>query len=128
MLKQGDVLWICSGQWGSEHMHVVLSRPEDNPQRIVLAPWTTRDDGVDETCMIYVDDHEKVDHDTCVDYQRVTLATEAGLLEALKAGTIRRTAPVSKSLLTRILHGANERANFMANECEEVLLAQGLIE
>lgn len=128
MLKQGAVFWIPSGPGGSEHMHVVLSRPEDNSQSIVLVPWTTRDDGVDETCVIYAQDHENVAHDTCVDYQRATLATEAELLDALDTRRIRQVVSVSEPLLARILAGASERANFMANECEEILLAQGLID
>jgi len=109
-------------------MHVVLSRPEDNSQSIVLVPWTTRDDGVDEACVIYAHDHENVDHDTCVDYQRARSASEAELLDALDTRRIRQVASVSEPLLDRILAGANERANLMANECEEILLAQGLID
>ena len=128
MLRQGAVLWIPSDQWNQEHMNVVLSRPEKDSQSIVLVPWTSRDGWVDETCLIRKGEHERVSHDTCVDYQRARLATEAELLDAIAAGTIREAAPTSESLLARILKGATQRANYMPNECEEILLGQGLIE
>lgn len=99
----GDTLLI------EGHLFVVLSDPQQNPDRIVLAMLTTLEDWKDDSCTLNPGDHPFICHPTCVDYagRQGTPAVET-LESGLKAGTIRRQEPLQKEVLLKVLKGADE--------------------
>ena len=58
----GDTLFF------KDHLCVVISDPAQDPNRVVVVAFTTRESWTDEGCVLYPGDHPFIQHDTCIDY------------------------------------------------------------
>lgn len=56
MAMLGNMFWLASGKADLKHLYVVISNPLKNPNEVVLVSLTTRDYGVDESCVVSVGD------------------------------------------------------------------------
>lgn len=126
MARLGDVFWLTSEDSGLEHLYVVASDPGKNPQEVVLVSFTTRDIGVDESCIVYEGDHPRVTHESCVDYRRAKILSEAQIDRAVTSGQVRSVEPVSEEMLQAIWRGASE-TRFLPSRCDRILRQQELI-
>lgn len=127
MFRQGDAFRIPSSDHDTKHLYIIISDPEINYEDIVIVPLTTREDWVEETCVLYDGDHPAIKHETCVDYRRAKILSAIELDDALRKQQIRKLAPISSETLERILSGAKETRS-LPNRCDRVLSAQNLID
>ena len=122
MIRIGDTLLLHG------HLCVVLSDPQQNPDEIVLAAFTTWEGYKDQTCLLHPGDHGFIRHDTCVDYELVPQVPSVEQLErGIRAGRITPGEPVSRELIERILRGADE-TDRIPMERWRILDDQGLFE
>lgn len=127
MFRRGDAFWIRSQDNQIEHLHVVLSNPYADPERIVVVPLTTRDGWADETCVLRKGCHPAIKHDTCVDYRRAQVISAEQLDKALRERGIRKADPMPDPFLADILTGA-KATWFLPQDCDRILVEQDLID
>ena len=127
MFSQGDVFWISSPESNVEHLHIIISIPDKDPQKIVVVPLTTYESWVEDTCVLRTGDHPVITHDTCVDYRRATILTAEKLDSALKKHQIRKAQKILPNILEQILSGASKTKS-IPRDCDNILVSQGLID
>ncbi len=130
MIKIGDT-YLLSQRGINDHLQVVISYPELNPDKIVLVSLTSYDkpedrELKDSSCVLHPADHPWITHETCVSYRDGRVARREDLDRLLAREMLRQSTPVSQVVLKRILEGA-ERTEELPNKCKEVLLGQALI-
>ena len=116
----------------NDHLHVVISDPAANAEEVVVVSLTSyvtfgekcRKDG---SCLLDRGDHPWIDHTTCVSYRDGRIVAESQLNALLADGQITLREPITNSVLTRILEGA-EKTDELPNKCKVVLEQQGLIQ
>lgn len=126
MIERGDAFWMCPSGDAVEHIFVVVSEPQCDPDNVVLLPITTADWGTDDSCILCVGDHDRITHDSCIDYRRGRILSVAELDTALSCHKIRRCAPFSPAMMNRIMEGAEE-TRFLPACCDKILHDQGLL-
>lgn len=110
-----------------EHLWMILSDPEQDPERILVVSFTTWAACKEPACRIAPGEHPFVHHETCVSYHhsRIVRLTE---LQALQAdGFLEPYARLSPELLRRIRNRAGDSI-FMPLEAWELLEEQDLID
>ena len=128
MVHHGSTYWILTDPAASvEHLYVVISDPVKDPDNVVLVSFTTRQAGVDESCVIYEGEHPCVRHDTCVDYRRAHVLSALQIDEAVTSGKVRPGPQADAGLLDRILRGAQE-TRFLPDCCDAILDKQQLFD
>ena len=107
------------------HLWVVLSDPALDRKQVVIANMTS--DGLDQSCVLDVGDHVRIEHRTVMRYDMARIVSDAELENLVASGTIVLHEPVSVEVLNRIRIGAaiTDKIPF---GCKEVLINQSLIE
>lgn len=126
MALLGNMFWLASGKADLEHLYVVISDPLKNPNEVVLVSLTTRDHGVDESCVVSEGDHPHIDHESCIDYSRAEILSEAAIDNAVANERVRPVEDASPQLLCAIWRGAEETKH-LPHRCDSILSRQGLI-
>ena len=88
------------------HLTVVLTDPAIARGRMVLTvPVITRRHRCDLTCIPRDHDHPFIRHESCVDYRRTELRSEALLIKMLESGAAVHKPAMPAAVLERILQG-----------------------
>lgn len=108
------------------HLWIVLSKPDLDPNHILIVNLTSWRADKDQSCILTPEDHRYVKHKTCVNYPASKVVTKDQLQILLDTGRIVPYAPVDSSLLERIREGATQSPR-MALDHAEILFDQGLV-
>jgi len=127
MALLGNMFWVPSGKANLEHLYIVISNPLKNPTEVVLVSLTTKDCGVDESCVVSAEDHPSISHESCIDYARARILTEAAIDNAVANKRVRLTQNASPELLGAIWRGATETKR-LPGRCDAILSQQELID
>ena len=127
MAMLGNMFWLASGKANLEHLYVVISNPLKNPNEVVLVSLTTKDCGVDESCVVSEGDHPRIKHESCVDYSRARILSEAAIDDAVANKRVRPVEDASPDLLGKIWQGAAETKH-LPSRCDAILRQQMLID
>ena len=100
-MNAGDAFRLTR-QAVDEHLWFVLSDPSINPDRVVIASFTSWKPRKDQACIVEAGDHPFVRHKTCVSYEDAKIVSVAFLNERLSAGDLRSCDPLSPALLKRV--------------------------
>jgi len=116
----------------NEHPYVIISRPDLDPDRVVIVSLTSYNEPYheivkDASCLLQSGDHPWIHHQTCVSYRDGTIVKRSQLEEFESEGHITFQEPVSDEILQRILQGA-EQTDELPGKCRKVLEDQDLIE
>jgi len=76
MAKLGDTFLLTDPQVNN-HLFIIISNPAQDPNRIVMANFTSWRADKDQSCLVEVDEHPFVTVQSCVDYRRDKLITLA---------------------------------------------------
>ena len=125
-MKAGDT-FVSADRSLESHVWVVVSDPDVDPHRVVIANMTTYTIDREAACVLHPGDHPLVRHETCVNYRRAQVATNDGLDRLVARGSLRLRQPVSAEVLDRIREGA-ARARWIEDACWQVLEQQGLLD
>lgn len=128
MICQGDTFWIPSeNNTFVEHLYVVISDPLQDPDNVVMVSLTSRESWKDQSCIVYVEEHSALTHESCIDYRRAKIVKAEALERAVEQGKVWPRDRVSGAVLLKILKGASQTQN-LPNDCDKILDEQGLIE
>jgi len=127
MVRHGDAFWMCPRGDEIEHLFIVVSNPDIDPTNVVLIPVTTRDEFADESCMLYSGDHQRIRHDSCMDYRRARIVSAHQIDKAMHLRQIRRVESVRDEIIERILVGAAQTRQ-LPGRCDKILHSQSLID
>ena len=120
------MFWLASDKDDLEHLYVVISDPLKNPNEVVLVSLTTKDYGVDDSCVVSVGDHPRIGHESCVDYARARILSEATIDDAIANKRVRPVENARPELLKAIWRGAEE-TKYLPSRCDTILNQQELI-
>lgn len=126
MALLGNMFWLASGRANLEHLYVIISNPLKNPNEVVLVSLTTMDYGADESCIVSEGEHPRITHDSCIDYARARILSDADIDKAVANGSVRPVQDASPELLGKIWQGATETRH-LPSRCDAILSQQGLI-
>ena len=128
-MQQGDTFWAKNvGDGVDEHLLIVISDPDKNPNQLVLVTLTTWERDKDDSCILKQGDHPFVKHDTSVKYDGYNkiLPSAATIELLLSQDKLKRREPLRPEILEKILDGAND-TRFLTNRQLRILDEQGLI-
>ena len=111
-LKPGVVLLP---QVVGAHPHVVLSDSFGSEKFILMVNWTTLDaECIDDACVLEPGDHPIIVHASSMAYSRAHLWREDKIIFALHNFSIKELAPISASVLERMIGGARKSPELRA--------------
>ncbi len=103
------------------HPWVVLSTPKPNNPRVLVVNWTTlRESCIDDACFLDEGDHPLIGHRSTMAYSRAKIWDATKIAFAMDQGALVPVAPVSASLLARIIAGA-QRSRELSTEYRSYL-------
>lgn len=105
MVALGDTFWHDKTISPNGHLYVVLSDPTKDPERVVVANFTTREPGCDETCVVTKREHRWLSHDSVVAYQFAKHTTQRSLEFGIKAGLLKTHDRASPELVAKVAKG-----------------------
>lgn len=108
------------------HIYYILSDPEQDPAKVVIANLTSYEPNEDDSCILEAGDHSTVTNRSCIRYGSARICSMAHIEDAIRRGLVDRHGVVSPRVLTRMHRGAG-RSKFLPQECRELLKAQGLL-
>ncbi|WP_165227396.1 hypothetical protein [Aquisphaera insulae] len=125
-MKGGDTFRLVGV--ADRHTWVVLSDSEKDPNRILIVSFTSFAVGVgmDESCIVEVDEFSLLTNRSCLYYEDIKELSLANLTSLEGAGKLRRRTPVPTSLLQRIRDGAI-RSPDCKSKFKAILLGQGVV-
>jgi hypothetical protein len=110
------------------HLWIVISRPQDNPDEVVIVNLTSHDSPEkDDSCVLGPGDHPWIQHKTSVRYRDARIASESDLDDLVRRGWLIPQAAASDELITKILDGA-EISPHLPGKHRRILENQGLLE
>jgi hypothetical protein len=109
------------------HLWIVLSKPELDPDRVLIVNLTSWREDKDQACMSEPADHPYVSRRSCVNYRASKIADGAQIERLVQSGRLEKHVPVDMPLLERIREGAM-RSRFMPLDHARLLIDQGLVE
>jgi len=131
MLAAGDALLLPDpDNPESRHLFIIISDPQQDLERVLLANVTTWEEYKDDACILEPDDWPGfgfLKHKSCIDYRRAVIQTARRIERLLESGQAVSRPRVSPELLQKILKGAEE-SRFLSGKCALLLAEQGLIE
>lgn len=110
-----------------DHLWVVLSEPEQNPESVLLVSITTLRPHKDQACLIHRGEHPWVTHDSCVAYDFARTVTLKQLNALKDSGRIVLRERLSELLLTRIRRAAADSTR-LEMRFADLLIEQGLLD
>ena len=125
-MTAGDTFYVRDGMVDT-HLWVILSDPEDDPDRVVLVSMTSFEPHKESVCLLEAGDHPRVSGTTCIAFNEARLTTLGSLQAFHDRGFLSIQEPVSESLLRRIRDGVSKSTRIKF-KIVEILLEQGVIE
>ena len=125
MVTQGQTFRLSNSQINN-HLHIILSDPKLNPEKIVTVNFTSRRPDKDQSCLVEVGEHPFLTKPSCINYDN-RLITEEQWKQCLTACSLILNEPLSPSLLKRILQGA-AISPYLPLGNHQILVEQGLID
>ena len=126
-MEGGDTFLVDSpGSSYDSHLWIVLSRPNLDPNHVLIVNLTSWREDTDQSCILQPGDHPYVEHKTCVHYPGSKIVAQRDLDRLLATGKIVSHIPVGPALLDRIREGAI-RSPRMSFDHAEILFDQGLV-
>ncbi len=112
-----------------KHLWVVLSSPNIDPQKVLLASLTTASRFKEDVCLIESGEHPWVRHRTCVSYEsdHSRVITLENIHKLKDGGYLKFQEPLSPPLFKRVIAGA-AASKRIPLEYLEILISQGFIE
>ena len=89
-----------------DHLWIVLSDPQQNPDQVLVVNLTTVTRRKDTTCILRPGDHPFVRHDSCVNYHDGRVYSNSCLDSLLARDKIRPEDRLDAPILQRIREGA----------------------
>jgi len=126
MPELGDTFRLTNPSIDS-HLHIIISDPAQDSDRIVTANFTSWRADKDQSCIVEPGEHRFTKVRSCVDYRRDTLITLAQYEQFLASRALAPHDPVSPDLLRRILDGAGVSPHLSLGN-RQILVDQGLID
>ena len=126
MAKLGDTFQLTAVSIDC-HLHIIISDPAQDSNRIVTANFTSWRADKDQSCIVEVGEHRFIRVRSCVDYRRDKLITLADYERCLDTGDLNPHDPVSKVLMKRILDGAGVSPHLPLGN-RKIFVDQGLID
>jgi len=125
-MEIGDVYLVTDNRIDN-HARVVISNPDSNPNQVVWVNFTGAEGEFrDHSCILEIGDHPWITKQTCISYKDARLVKQSDVDRWVQAGTIKKLVPVSDSVITKILEGA-EATEELPGKCQRVLFDQDLI-
>jgi hypothetical protein len=128
-VSTGDVFWHkdIGDPHAVEHRVVVCSDPSLAPDQVITVPFTTWEEGKDESCYVTPQEYPALHHASCIDYRHAKIFTASELAKGVASGLTRQCPPVSSDVLKKIWDGATH-TKFLAPRFLNILTAQGLLD
>jgi hypothetical protein len=126
MAKLGDTFLLTDPQVNN-HLFIMISDPAQDPNRIVMANFTSWRADKDQSCIVEVGEHRFIRRRSCVYYGEHRLISLANYEQLLASRHLSPHDPVSRDLLKRILDGAAV-SPFLPLGNRQILVEQGLID
>jgi len=126
LAKIGDTFLLAKSGI-NDHLFIIISDPEQDPDRIVTANFTSWRADKDQSCIVLPGDHRFVTRRSCVHYAEDRLIELTRYQQFLASGAIAVHDPVNDELLNRILDGAAV-SKFIPLGNRQILVEQGLID
>lgn len=126
LAKIGDTFLLAKSHI-NDHLLIIISDPEQDPDQIVTANFTSWRADKDQRCIVLPGDHSLVTHRSCVHYAEDRLIELTQYEQFLASGAIVAHDPVNHELLNRILDGAAV-SEFIPLGNRQILVEQGLID
>jgi len=108
------------------HLHVVLSDPISNRDKVCIVSLTKWAANKDQSCILDQGDHPFIRQKTVVHYRDHHLYQACVVEEQLDTGEAKARPQMSEKTLQRILNGA-AKSRFLPADCHKLLVEQGLI-
>lgn len=108
------------------HLYAVISRPELDPENVVLVCFTTNTPGEEQCCVATKGDHSYFVHPSAVRYKDARTTSVAKLEQLQTMGQMTPHQPLSPDLLRRVQAGA-AISDFLPEGCRRILDEQWLI-
>jgi hypothetical protein len=125
-LRAGDTFYLPDKS-ADGHLWIVVSDPEKDPSRILIASMTSYDVDKEDVCLIHPGEHPRVKHKTCICYRPMRQTTLETLDRLRQSGILDMQAPVDQEILQRIRRGA-ALSRVIDFEHVEILDDQGLLD
>jgi hypothetical protein len=129
-LKRGRTFVNEAHESVRSHLWVVISDPEQDPDRVVIVNLTTLRSGVDESCIVRRGEHGFVSRDSVVNYAESRITRAEDLERLVQGGQLSPSADASENLLRRITEGLDRSkriARDRRSEILSILSKQGLV-
>ena len=126
MAEQGETFLLAKAGI-NDHLFIIISDPSADPNRIVMANFTSWGGDKDQSCVVEVGEHRFIKVRSCVYYGEDRLITLTQYEQFLASGQLATHDPVSNDLLKRILHGAAV-SPFLPLGNRQILVEQGWID
>ncbi|MFP4381618.1 MAG: hypothetical protein ACLFUS_14045 [Candidatus Sumerlaeia bacterium] len=123
MVNIGDTFLIDA--LGS-HLFIIISDPQQDPENIVLANFTSWESRKDQSCIVEATEHPFLSHKSCIYYRERRTLSIKQFEASVKIGAIIPKEAVSPELLNRIHKGASV-SPFLPLNSKKILEDQGLI-
>jgi len=125
-MNTGDTLRVVDpGVSYDAHLWIVLSKPELDPDHVLLVNFTSWRSDKDQACILEPGDHPYVKKKTCVNYADSKIVSETQIQRLIHAGKLEHHAPIDLPLLERMREGAMQ-SRFMPLDHAQLLVDQGL--
>lgn len=126
-MNQRDCFYNKEAPGLPSHPWIILSKPEIDPDHIVIVNLTDAENYDDDSCVLEIADHPKViKKRSCIAYRKAIITSDRSLEDMKRSGLIFMKISVSEETLSRILDGIREGGE-LPNAHRKILREQGLI-
>ncbi len=128
MWRMGTAFWTNPKSSLPSHLHVVLSDPPKDAERIVVVNATTIRDEFDASCVLKTGDHDAIRQPSYMEYRRAWVVNLNALAQLSEGGQIHRHLSekvVRPEVLKRMQKGAMASPKTPA-KVKGILAEQGL--
>jgi hypothetical protein len=125
-MQAGDTFYLPDKS-ADGHLWIVVSDPEKDPGRVLIASMTSHDPDKEDVCLIHAGEHPRVKHKTCICYRPMKQTTLVNLERLRHSGILDMNVPVGQEILQRIRKGA-ALSRVIDFEHLEILDEQGLLD
>src|SRR5260370_23536777 len=102
MKEAGSTFLAIDPESHKEHLWIVLSDPEKDPEKVLIVNLTTPRPWKEQVCLVYRNEHPWLTHDSWVDYQQSRVTTLAYLYEGKDSGLFKIQDPMAPAILKRV--------------------------
>ena len=126
-MEGGDTFLVDEpGTSYDSHLWIVLSKPDLDPNHVLIVNLTSWRADKDQSCTLEPGDHPYIKHRTCVNYPGSKMVAVRQCETLLASRKIVPHDPVEPALLDKIRESATQSPR-MALDHAEILFDQGLV-